>query len=137
MLWGSRLRFRVQLFLSAECRMRSPWRIRMTTSRSVFVAVVTLLTAFAGRAQMQMVPNREPSSSPSNSYGQTRTYYIAADEVIWDYAPSGVNQITGKPFGEAESFWVASGPRQIGKVVIKAQYREYTDAMFTRLKPRS
>jgi hypothetical protein len=24
-----------------------------------------------------------------------RTYYIAAEEVMWDYAPSGINQITG------------------------------------------
>ncbi|HVN10467.1 MAG TPA: hypothetical protein VMT69_00105 [Kineosporiaceae bacterium] len=27
--------------------------------------------------------------------GVTRTYYIAADEVAWDYAPTGRNQITG------------------------------------------
>src|SRR5262249_20899749 len=77
-----------------------------------------------------------PSSSFGSSTGQTRTYYIAADEVTWDYAPGGVNQITGKLFGDAESFWVTSGPRQIGKVVKKALYREYTDATFTRLSPR-
>lgn len=73
-----------------------------------------------------------PSASP-----KTRTYYIAADEVIWDYAPGGVNRITGQPFGDAENFCVASGPHQVGKVVKKALYREYTDATFTRLKPRS
>jgi hypothetical protein len=28
----------------------------------------------------------------------TRTYYIAADEVEWDYAPGGSNPITGMPF---------------------------------------
>jgi FtsP/CotA-like multicopper oxidase with cupredoxin domain len=77
------------------------------------------------------------SSSPAGSVGETRTYYIAADEVTWDNAPAGMNRITGKPFGEAESFWVASGPHQIGKVVKKAQYREYTDATFSRLKPRA
>jgi manganese oxidase len=76
------------------------------------------------------------SSSLADSAGKTRTYYIAADEITWDYAPAGMNQITGKPFGEAESFWVASGPRQIGKVFKKAQYREYTDGTFTHLKPR-
>jgi hephaestin len=27
--------------------------------------------------------------------GKTRTYFIAADEVQWDYAPSGKNLITG------------------------------------------
>src|SRR4051812_47177502 len=35
--------------------------------------------------------------------GVTRTYYIAADEVKWDYAPSGSNQITGQPFGDVEN----------------------------------
>ena len=86
-----------------------------------------------------MVGVSAPASStpPGGATGQTRTYYIAADEVTWDYAPGGVNQITRQPFGDAESFWVASGPHQIGKVVKKALYREYTDATFTRLKPRS
>ena len=75
-------------------------------------------------------------ASSADAAGKTRTYYIAADEVTWDYAPGGINQITGRPFAEAESFWVASGPHQIGKIVKKAQYREYTDATFTQLKAR-
>ena len=67
---------------------------------------------------------------------RTITYYIAADEVIWDYAPSGMNKITGSQFGEDESFWVESGPHRIGKVYKKSLYREYTDSTFTTLKPR-
>jgi len=64
------------------------------------------------------------------------TYYIAADEVAWDYAPTGSNQITGEPFGEQENVFVASGPQRIGRVYLKSLYREYTDATFTTLKPR-
>lgn len=75
-------------------------------------------------------------ASTTASVGKTRTSYIAADEVTWDYAPGNINRITGKPFGQAESFWVASGPHRIGKVLKKAQYREYTDATFTQLKTR-
>src|SRR5690242_21541854 len=66
----------------------------------------------------------------------THTYYIAADEVTWDYAPTNVNGITGKPFGDEEKEWVAPGPHKIGKVFKKALYREYTDETFTQLKPR-
>lgn len=66
----------------------------------------------------------------------TRTYYVAADEVEWDYAPSGRNLISGLPFGEDESQWVATGPDRIGRVYLKALYREYTDSTFTVLKPR-
>jgi manganese oxidase len=70
------------------------------------------------------------------SRGRTRTYYIAADEVRWDYAPLGFNNITGRPFGEAENVFVQQGPDRIGKVYVKALYREYTDATFTHRKPR-
>ncbi|MFL5929167.1 MAG: multicopper oxidase domain-containing protein [Gaiellaceae bacterium] len=68
--------------------------------------------------------------------GATRTYYVAADEVLWDYAPSGMNKITGQPFGETENVFMQNGPDRIGRVYRKAVYREYTDATFTRLKPR-
>src|SRR5512140_2514741 len=69
--------------------------------------------------------------------GATRTYYIAADEVEWDYAPTGSNRITGQPFeGDALTF-VQNGPDRIGKVYRKAVYREYTDATFNRLKART
>jgi hephaestin len=68
--------------------------------------------------------------------GVTRTYYVAADEVEWDYAPSGTNRITGGPFGAMESFVTAQGPDRIGKVYRKSVFREYTDETFTQLKPR-
>ena len=66
--------------------------------------------------------------------GQTRAYYIAAVEVDWDYAPTGINQIGGNTFGASENIWVQSGPERIGKVYQKAAYREYTDGTFTTLK---
>ena len=43
-----------------------------------------------------MLP-RSPSVAQSNG-GQTRTYYIAADELDWDYAPSGIDQIHGEKY---------------------------------------
>lgn len=70
------------------------------------------------------------------SRGQTRTYCIGAEEVRWDYAPLGRNNITGQPFGPAENIFVKQGPDRIGRVYVKALYREYTDATFTHLKPR-
>ena len=63
--------------------------------------------------------------------GQVRTYYIAADEVLWDYAPSGRNDITGEPFTEDENVFVANGPTRIGHVYRKSLYRAYTDATFS------
>jgi FtsP/CotA-like multicopper oxidase with cupredoxin domain len=65
---------------------------------------------------------------------QTRTYYIAAVEVDWDYAPTGQNQITGGPFDETANVFVQTGKERIGRVYRKAVFREYTDATFAAQK---
>ncbi len=72
---------------------------------------------------------------PQAAAGTTRHYYIAADEVAWDYAPSGINQITGEEFDDEANVFVQSGRNRIGRVYLKALYREYTDETFTTLKP--
>jgi manganese oxidase len=65
-----------------------------------------------------------------------RTYYIAADEVTWNYAPNGINEVSGKPFDDMERPYAIRSRHHIGSVYRKAVYREYTDATFTRLKVR-
>lgn len=92
---------------------------------------LTLGLALAGAGLAVLLVGSASGSKPA-----TRTYYIAADEVIWDYAPSGVDMIRGEPFDEHANTWVASGPDRIGKVYKKALYREYTDASFNTLIPR-
>ena len=57
-----------------------------------------------------------------------RIYYIAADDVQWDYAPRGRN-LTGTPGSENEA-----GPTPT--TYKKAVYHEYTDGTFSALKPR-
>ncbi|HBZ68746.1 MAG TPA: copper oxidase [Deltaproteobacteria bacterium] len=57
------------------------------------------------------------------------TYYIAADEVEWNYAPRGRN-LTGTPGAENEG-------RSTLLTFRKAVYHEYTDSTFSTLKPRS
>jgi FtsP/CotA-like multicopper oxidase with cupredoxin domain len=69
--------------------------------------------------------------------GKVRVHYIAADLVAWDYAPGGRDPITGAAFGDAENTYLASGPARIGRVNLKSLFREYTDATFTTLLPRS
>uniref|UniRef100_A0A8C9TFT3 Coagulation factor VIII-like n=1 Tax=Scleropages formosus TaxID=113540 RepID=A0A8C9TFT3_SCLFO len=50
-------------------------------------------------------------------------HYIAAEEVVWDYAP----ELSGS---ESTSDYVVRGPQRIGKVYKKAAYVEYTDKTF-------
>jgi FtsP/CotA-like multicopper oxidase with cupredoxin domain len=70
------------------------------------------------------------------SPGHARTYYVAADEVAWDYAPSGLDQIKDRPFDDTQRPFVEAGPHWVGHVAMKALYREYTDSTFKTLKPR-
>ncbi len=66
----------------------------------------------------------------------TRTYYVAADRVEWDYAPGEGNAITGEPYDSVAQVFVANGPTRIGHRYQKSVYREYTDSTFRTLKPR-
>ncbi len=63
-----------------------------------------------------------------------RTYYIAADEVNWDYMPGGADKVgMAKAYAR---FFATRGPHLIGHVYRKAIYRQYTDATFKHLKRR-
>jgi FtsP/CotA-like multicopper oxidase with cupredoxin domain len=77
------------------------------------------------------------ASSEPQLTGKTRTYYIAADEVDWDYAPGGVNKMMGMKFDGYSKVFTERGPDRIGTVYRKAVYREYTDNTFAHLKPRA
>ena len=81
-----------------------------------------------------IVRAQAPAATPA---GKIRTYYVAADEVQWDYAPSGRDQAMGMDFDAVAKGFTEPGPHQIGRVNKKAIFREYTDATFTTLKPRS
>jgi manganese oxidase len=67
--------------------------------------------------------------------GRLRTYYIQTDEVDWDYAPTGSNQITGQPFDDTANVFVRNGVGRIGSKYTKCLYRGYTDGSFHRLTP--
>ena len=76
------------------------------------------------------------SGGSFKSTGVTRTYYIRADSVVWDYAPDGKNDITGEPFDETADTYVQPGPGRIGSRYVKCLYRGYTDATFGHLQER-
>jgi FtsP/CotA-like multicopper oxidase with cupredoxin domain len=79
---------------------------------------------------------RSTSSTTTTTPNQMRTYFIAADEVVWDYAPAGQNLITGQPFGDTENTYLASGVGRIGSKNVKCLYRGYTDSSFGTLIQR-
>jgi manganese oxidase len=114
--------------------MRSVSRARVSRAVVSFCLAASLAaSAGCARGASPAAGNAKPENAPA---GRTRTYFIAADEVEWNYAPSGRDEAMGMPFmGIARSF-MEHGPHRIGAVYRKAVYREYTDETFSTLKPR-
>ena len=59
------------------------------------------------------IPGLDAQTSPA-APGKTRTYYVAADEVNWDYAPSGHDEAMGMDFDAVARGYTEPGPHQIG-----------------------
>jgi manganese oxidase len=63
---------------------------------------------------------------PRPAQARERVHYIAADEVVWNYAPQHREVIANRPLPPL-------APAQLGWVYQKAVYREYTDRTFDEL----
>ena len=103
--------------------------------RRVALCVALTVSASAACSTSPGTTSHAETAAAAGS-GVTRNYFVAADEVEWDYAPSGVNQAEGRPFNDMEKRWMEAGPHTMGRKAKKAIYREYTDATFSALKPR-
>lgn len=116
----------------------------------VVLILLLLTTGGSGLAQMTMPASNDGqnlhygsartksgtdmSQSPAQEKsGVVRTYYIAADEVDWDYTPRGRN-LAGLPHVESAEDEAPGAHRH--RIYHKAIYREYTDATFKTLKIR-
>lgn len=108
----------------------------------MFVVLLVSFSAFASVVGYQYLTRNDHNH---NSYdenilnlqdynysGKTRTYYIASDEIKWDYAPTGINKVTGVPLKDdtIASIYTMNGKDRIGSTYIKCLYRGYTDATF-------
>jgi FtsP/CotA-like multicopper oxidase with cupredoxin domain len=100
--------------------MRSDSEAGLTKSKTIY-ALALLLSLVIPTAS-----SRSLADNPSKL--RVRIYYIAADDVMWNYAPRGRN-LTGTPGPENETGLGSTTYR-------KAVYQEYTDGSFTTLKLR-
>jgi len=72
------------------------------------------------------IPVPAESGPAPNPSGKTRTYYIAAEDILWDFAPSGRDLMFNRPI---------PAPYTNTKFR-KTHYVEYTDATFKVRKPQ-
>src|SRR6187431_836561 len=95
------------------------------------------LVAVGSLTQLAATPAApRPKQDSPTAGGRVRTYYIAAEETEWDYAPLGIDMMTGEPLAGTAAAYTQPGPNHIGRLYRKAVYREYTDATFATRKPR-
>ncbi|KAJ1088314.1 hypothetical protein NDU88_001472 [Pleurodeles waltl] len=94
----------------------------------------------AGMLAIYEVRNCTNCSKKIATQPHERHYYIAAEEIIWNYGPSGINQFTGKPLddpGSDSAKYFERDENRIGGSYKKALYVEYTDSSFTKCKERT
>ncbi|XP_006876422.1 PREDICTED: ceruloplasmin-like [Chrysochloris asiatica] len=93
----------------------------------------------AGLQAFFQVQDCKKSPLENETLQNVRQYYIAAEEIIWNYAPSGIDLFTKEnltaPESESEVFF-EQGATRIGGSYKKLVYREYTDASFANRKER-
>jgi FtsP/CotA-like multicopper oxidase with cupredoxin domain len=94
------------------------------------MALGSLLGALAGLGSL---PGYGPCQAAA---GRLRTYYVAAQELTWNYAPAGRNLEMGMPFDDTEALYALRADERIGAAYLKALYVEYTDESFTKRKER-
>ncbi|KAM3869287.1 ferroxidase HEPHL1-like [Diretmus argenteus] len=92
----------------------------------------------AGMTALYEVQSCGTEAGPSVMGGVVREYYLAAEEVQWDYAPSGMDLINNISLTESDSasevFFGVDGGR-IGGRYLKVVYTAYTDDTFNTREP--
>ncbi|XP_077197573.1 ferroxidase HEPHL1 isoform X2 [Paroedura picta] len=72
--------------------------------------------------------------------GRERRYFIAAEMILWDYGPGGIDQFTGQPLnatGSDSAPFFRRADDRIGGRYWKVHYVTYTDGNFDRRKEPS
>ncbi|XP_066442974.1 ferroxidase HEPHL1 isoform X2 [Eleutherodactylus coqui] len=106
------------------------------------VGCLTMDHYISGMKHKYTVQACDRSIAEEHQYGTMRTYFIAAEEVEWDYSPDRSwefekHNITENEHESPGHIFVSSDDDHIGSKYKKAVYREYTDGHFTEPKKRS
>jgi hypothetical protein len=97
------------------------------------VGTAAALTRFTDGAPHDTVAG---AAAADGAGARTRSYFIRAEEVRWNYAPAGRDRVTGRPFGDDAKVFVQTAPDRIGSTYTKCVYRGYRDASFRERLPR-
>jgi hephaestin len=107
----------------------------MRTQIRLVVLLLTLSSLFCISVYAQNDQGRQ-SAAANAPAPQVRTYYIAAEEIDWDYTPRGIDVMMQKDFDGYGKVFTEQTTNRIGRTYRKAVFHEYTDGTFSARKPR-
>jgi hypothetical protein len=73
--------------------------------RATVILLTIAITTLSACADDPVAPLAPDPAADAAAALRTRTYYVAADLVVWDYAPSGMNLVSGQPFTAEEALF--------------------------------
>lgn len=91
----------------------------------------------AGMQAFYEVKSCGSKESSTGRSGIVRSYYLAAEKVEWNYAPSGKDVINNVPLTDPDSaaeIFFGRDDGRVGGSYMKVIYKEYTDDTFTTKK---
>jgi hypothetical protein len=110
---------------------RRPWLIAAGVGLLLGLLIgglaIALPISLRNKQQQNSVGLSSSDAGVQQLKGTTRTYYLAADSIDWDYAPSGRDLCGNKDFTGAAELYTLQG---IGTKYKKAVYRQYKDSSF-------
>jgi FtsP/CotA-like multicopper oxidase with cupredoxin domain len=112
---------------------------RAVPARTRLRAVLAAFVLIASAGTAMVMGHRTDAAIPGIRPPVTRTYFVAADPVDWDYAPDGAAPVTGLPPRPPEAgpaVYTQPARNRIGHVFRKSLFRAYTDDTFATLEAR-
>uniref|UniRef100_A0A8C4UIA2 ferroxidase n=1 Tax=Falco tinnunculus TaxID=100819 RepID=A0A8C4UIA2_FALTI len=116
-------------FITAEMTPGNPGRWLITCQ------VNELFLLPGGMEALYDVQICQKNLSQPSPLSHKRRYYIAAEEVLWNYGPDGYDKFTGQGLnatGSESAIYFTQGTDRIGGQYWKVRYVEYTDATFSK-----
>jgi hypothetical protein len=110
---------------------RRPWLIGAGVGLLVGLLIgglcIALPISLRNKQQQNAVGLSSSEAGVRQVKGITRSYYLAADSIDWDYAPSGKDLCHHREFTGTAELYTLQG---IGTKYKKAVYRQYKDSSF-------
>ncbi len=100
------------------------------------IVAVCLVTLVATTLCVAAQHPAKHGQAETGSAPHVRSYYIAAEEVPWNYAPKAIDVMMNQKFDGYGKVFTEHANNRIGCTYKKAVFHEYTDDSFTTPKPR-